>query len=331
METPPGRTYIAPHVQEYLAHLDSECELLTLYTVAVRNPLNSPGRPLPPFPRAGGVVQRHEEWDEHYSSLGRNNNRGQRDAPPTTGPQQQFAGVGIGTGCDNNSGTTEETTLTESPRRINGVGLDPGCEGDTRFDEDDVSVPAHQGGRSRSLGGIRRTRQSPDRRVSRVQNAAGLLAVRQQTSPASPTSGNGRLGRQQEPTPPGATPPGQPGGRGRQTESTAPDGSQISGLGRADTSGAADHPNSTGETVRPVQNEPGRARTQRPSSSTTCGGCSEHVNQGHRVVELPCGHVIHARCVLSNLERGGSRALLDCRVEGCGIQHPRQDTLEAAV
>lgn len=48
------------------------------------------------------------------------------------------------------------------------------------------------------------------------------------------------------------------------------------------------------------------------------------------MVNLPCGHVIHARCVLSNLESGGEQAL-GCRVTGSGAQHPRRENLEAAV
>lgn len=47
----------------------------------------------------------------------------------------------------------------------------------------------------------------------------------------------------------------------------------------------------------------------------TCGECLGLVIEGHRVVNLPCGHVLHAPCVLSNFEGGGERALLGMQSE----------------
>ena len=72
-------------------------------------------------------------------------------------------------------------------------------------------------------------------------------------------------------------------------------------------------------------------RRNHPHANSRCGGCSGTVAEGHRVVQLPCGHPVHARCVLSNLENGGGRLLLQCRAPGYGAEHPRRDTLAAAV
>lgn len=57
----------APHVQEYLAHLDPECEShLTFYTVGVHAGLVQHGAPKPPFPRVGRVAQRSNDWDLYH-------------------------------------------------------------------------------------------------------------------------------------------------------------------------------------------------------------------------------------------------------------------------
>ena len=72
-------------------------------------------------------------------------------------------------------------------------------------------------------------------------------------------------------------------------------------------------------------------RKNHPNATSRFGGCSGTVAEGHRVVQLPCGHPVHARCVLSNLENGGGRLLLQCRAPGCGAERPRRDTLAAAV
>ena len=48
------------------------------------------------------------------------------------------------------------------------------------------------------------------------------------------------------------------------------------------------------------------------------------------MVQPPCGHPTHARCVATNLETGGERSLFECRAAGCGAQHPRRQNLEAA-
>ena len=69
-----------------------------------------------------------------------------------------------------------------------------------------------------------------------------------------------------------------------------------------------------------------------------CGVCTAAVNQGHRVVRLPCGdenHVIHARCVLIAVRnRGAQRGVqtpFACSERGCGASHGRRGPLEAAV
>ncbi|CAN0454359.1 unnamed protein product, partial [Scytosiphon promiscuus] len=60
-----------------------------------------------------------------------------------------------------------------------------------------------------------------------------------------------------------------------------------------------------------------------PTSDTTCDECSGLVEDGHRVLNLSCVHVIHAKCVVCSLERGGVRASMVCGADGCGVQHPR--------
>lgn len=55
------------------------------------------------------------------------------------------------------------------------------------------------------------------------------------------------------------------------------------------------------------------------------------VSAGHRAISLPCGHVIHARCVLDRASRGGDRAPFVCGVSACVVQHSRRDTILASV
>ena len=69
-----------------------------------------------------------------------------------------------------------------------------------------------------------------------------------------------------------------------------------------------------------------------------CGVCTAAVNQGHRVVRLPCGngnHVIHATCVLvavrSNGAQRGMQAPLVCSERGREACHGRREALDAAV
>ena len=65
----------------------------------------------------------------------------------------------------------------------------------------------------------------------------------------------------------------------------------------------------------------------------TCGGCRATVARGQRVVALPCGnrHVMHARCVVNAVRRGGARAPLLCGASGCTARHGRREALETAV
>ena len=70
----------------------------------------------------------------------------------------------------------------------------------------------------------------------------------------------------------------------------------------------------------------------------TCGVSTAAVNQGHRVVRLPCGyghHIINARCVLavvsSSRAQWGAQAQLVCSKHGCGTDSGRREALDAAV
>ena len=93
----------------------------------------------------------------------------------------------------------------------------------------------------------------------------------------------------------------------------------------------------------------GGAETQRGSSRLraslggnhehiACGVCTAAINQGHRVVRLPCGdgnHVLHARSVLVAVRSAGARRWIQapfvCSERGCGARHGRREALEAAV
>ena len=78
-----------------------------------------------------------------------------------------------------------------------------------------------------------------------------------------------------------------------------------------------------------------RARSTGPTSrrmqGTTCGGCSEAVGAGHRVVRQPCGHVYHERCVIDCLERNSEYSVLVCGANGCGLRYPRRQSTAAAI
>ncbi len=92
----------------------------------------------------------------------------------------------------------------------------------------------------------------------------------------------------------------------------------------------------SGVGVPPVEfNNVRRARsagpTLRRTPDTTCGGCSEVVTSGHRVVRQSCGHVYHARCIIHHFERSGARSNFVCGTQGCGQRHPRRETIDAAM
>lgn len=96
LQLPGGRIYIAPHVQEYLAHLDPECEsYLTFYTVGVHEALARHGAPIPPFPRVGRVAQRSDDWDFYH-------------VEPARPTQHRVSGVGINPGYDVDTGPEGE-------------------------------------------------------------------------------------------------------------------------------------------------------------------------------------------------------------------------------
>lgn len=283
LRLPRGRIYIAPHVQEYLVHLDQECEShLTIYTLAVQMELGNPSQPLPPFPQVRGVAQRHDDWDEHY-------------APPAQGNEPRGHGV---------------TTATAPRERVRGIGVEPGFDiGNDPVEQDEPLFRrdspsgnnSHEQprGRNQSLGPSRRNRPSHGQRNRRTASErTSSTPPQERILPAAPAS-----------------------------RRNAQDG----GATGADTSDAGNCPDRRGAAGRPLRQAAERDRRIHPRSNSRCAGCLGTVIEGHRVVQLPCGHPIHARCVLSNLERGGERSLLQCRTAGCGTQHPRRDNLAAAV
>ena len=103
------------------------------------------------------------------------------------------------------------------------------------------------------------------------------------------------------------------------------------GSGGRHPSGAGDGPGEEEDASRLLRQSFADNRTGQPRLSRGRGGCSGLVTEGHRVVQPPCGHPTHARCVVTNLERGGERSLFQCQAAGCGAQHPRQQILDAAV
>ena len=67
-------------------------------------------------------------------------------------------------------------------------------------------------------------------------------------------------------------------------------------------------------------------------AKTACCAAGVAVRR-HRAVGLPCGyrHLIHSRCVVEAIRRGGSHAQLICGTRGCTARHGRRESLEAAV
>ena len=86
---------------------------------AVQSTLRNPGQPLPPFPQAREVAQRHDDWDEHYVPPTRASRPRGQGVTPTARPRQRVrAGFDIG----NDRGEEEEllsqgNSPTASPER----------------------------------------------------------------------------------------------------------------------------------------------------------------------------------------------------------------------
>ena len=125
-------------------------------------------------------------------------------------------------------------------------------------------------------------------------------------SPSSPGSRGGS-------EPPSAH--GPRGGGGEESELRRQEGGSEGG---GSTSGSVGRP---------------RAFIDASQDGVRCGRCRAAVSRGHRVVGLPCGHryVLHARCVVEAIRRGGSPAHLICGTRGCTARHERLELLEAAV
>ena len=116
LRLPLGRTYIAPHVQEYLSHLDMACEShLTYYTNDVQSALSNSGQPLPPFPRVERVDQHHDDWDEHRVPPDQVEGPHRHGATPTAGDHGRVFGVGIDPGFDIEIGPDEDDGLLFPP------------------------------------------------------------------------------------------------------------------------------------------------------------------------------------------------------------------------
>ena len=76
-----------------------------------------------------------------------------------------------------------------------------------------------------------------------------------------------------------------------------------------------------------------RAFIDASQDAVMCGGCRVAVARGHRVVGLPCGHrhVMHTRCVVEAIRRGGTHAQLIGGTRQCTARHWRRESPEAAV
>ena len=293
LRLPRGRIYIAPHVQEYLVHLDPECEShLTLYTLAVQSALRQPNQPLPPLPQVRDVDQRHDDWDEYY-------------VPPArhSGPR----GHGI-------------TPAAEPRQRMRGVGIDPGFDIDYDPVEDDEPLSQRGSPTTSPHGEEPRTTSTSSRRNNTHESPRRRSHSLAPSRPSRPSPCQRSRGTERDRS--SSTPP--QGRRRPLASGNAPDRTGTC----ADTSGAGNDPErrgATGRTSRPSVEGDGSIPPSR------YGGCSGPMIEGHRVVQLPCGHPIHAGCVISTLERGGERSLLQCRAARCGAQHSRRDNLVAAV
>ena len=105
-------------------------------------------------------------------------------------------------------------------------------------------------------------------------------------------------------------------------------GSRIP-YGEASTGGS---PRAQGR--RPENKTRPRAFLGDTRGGTACGVCRLTLQLGHRAVRFPCGqgcHVLHARCVVEALARIAAPAPLRCPTINYGAQHPRWNSLEAAV
>jgi len=109
IELPNGTTYICPHVQEYLVHLDPVWEShLTFYTSGVQLALAQPGTPLPPFPQLQqGHHQRGRELIQSRSPANPPGNARSRSEPTT------------------NTNGRQHNRRQRGQRRISGVGVPP--------------------------------------------------------------------------------------------------------------------------------------------------------------------------------------------------------------
>lgn len=259
-----------------------------LNTLAVQRALSHSGQPLPPLPNVGRVAERHNDWDEYYVP-----------------PHRRVTGVGIDPGFDIGSEPVEEDEQA-SPR--NSSTPSPPHRGSTttspRNRDDDVH--GRPGERSQSVGATPRGTLS-DRHFRGVWAEAGRTG-RRASEPPEGANKRHRRGN-------GLEPDIAPTRRERPPEPVNRDANRRKGSRSTDTYDVGNRTTRSEAAGQPLRQGIGRGRGE----CTRCGGgCSEPVSEEHRVVQLPCGHPVHARCVLSNLERRGEHS--PKRI------HPRHET-----
>ena len=161
----------------------------------------------------------------------------------------------------------------------------------------------------------------------------GGRGLRRGSGRGSRATGNGRgtaTNRGRTPRPSSSEPPSDPGSRGGSEPPSAPGprgGSGEESELRRQEGGSEAGGSASGSVGRP------RAFIDASQDGVICGGCRAAVARGHRVVRLPCGHrhVMHARCVVEAIRRGGLHVQLICGTRGCTGHHRRRELLEAAV
>lgn len=137
--------------------------------------------------------------------------------------------------------------------------------------------------------------------------------------------------RGRTPRPGGSEPPSASGSRGGSKLPALPESRRAGGEEselRREEGVSEEKGSASGSVVRPC------ASIDANQDGVVCGGCRGAVAREHRVVKkLPCGHrhVMHARCLVKAMRRGGSHAQPIFGTRGCTGRHGRRGSLEAEV
>ena len=292
LRLPNRRIYILPHVQEFLAGLDSTWEdRLTRRTLGVRNALEE-GEALSPFPTAAWTLGSQNVFEAG------------NELPPSptaaAGPARESdplaAGVtppeGATLASEGDPGEREETEpggavsvatanfQTTENREVAAPGHSPAPPTQPR-----VTPATSRATVSMSTGAVEGGRSTRGRRGRPRGCGMGTRATK---TWRGTTTNRGRIPRHGSGEVPPAPAEGRVGGRERE--------------------------GGDGERVGPAPGDVTQLRAffADDYSGTSCEGCRTEISWRHRVVGLPCGrqHSMHARCVVNAVKRGGAQAPL---------------------